>query len=136
MFTSTTTDSKEQGHMMETQSESRERWIKELAKRASISSTYYREWAYSHQTRGDTLSQITAVTVTQPWQRSQLLDYVKKEGNNTQERFFITKSFGECTEKKRKQIKVQPQISLWDRTTRTMAQEYGIPFKQNWKDLT
>lgn len=76
MFTSTTTDSEKQGHMMETQSESRERWIKELAKKASIGSRYYCGWAYSHQTRGDTLPRITVVTVMQPWQRSQLLDYV------------------------------------------------------------
>ena len=53
------------------------RWIKEVAKRAGISNLYYRDWLCSHHTRGEALSPITIVTVTQPWQRSKLFDLKK-----------------------------------------------------------
>ena len=38
-----------QGLLMENQADSRERWIKETAKKAGITSNYYRDWTYSHQ---------------------------------------------------------------------------------------
>ena len=142
-----------QGLLMENQTDSRERYIKETAKRAGITSNYYRDWTYSHQTRGDTLSAITIVTVTQPWQRSKLLDYVKKS-DGLKEKFYLkdeeetqweklTKAFGNGQQNTGNTIKIQPQISLWDRTTgiplkvaMNIAQEQQIPFKQNWRDHT
>ena len=142
-----------QGLLMENQTDSRERYIKETAKRAGITSNYYRDWTYSHQTRGDTLSAITIVTVTQPWQRSKLLDYVKKS-DGLKEKFYLkdeeetqweklTKAFGNGQQNTGNTIKIQPQISLWDRTTgiplkvaMNIAQRQQIPFKQNWRDHT
>ena len=135
----------------------RKRFIKETAKRAGITSNYYRDWTYSHQTRGDTLSAITIVTVTQPWQRSKLLDFVKKS-DGLKEKFYIKdeeetkwdkdrqclqQSFGNGQQNAGSTIKIQPQISLWDRITgiplkvaMSIAQEQQIPFKQNWRDHT
>ena len=56
-------DTEKQGEQLEAQSVSRERWIKEIAKKAGLPSGYYKEWSFSHQTRGDSLSPITVVTV-------------------------------------------------------------------------
>ena len=136
-----------QGLLMENQTDSRERFIKETAKRAGITSNYYRDWTYSHQTRGDTLSAITIVTVTQPWQRSKLLDFVKKS-DGLKEKFYIkdeeetkwdkiANAFGNGQQNARNTIKIQPQISLWDRITgiplkvaMSIAQEQQIPFNR------
>lgn len=154
MFTIPTEDPEQHGRMMEYQTDSRERFIKETAKRAGISSNYYKYWVYNHQTKGDALSPITVVTVTQPWQRSKLLDYVKKGTGNLEERFYIEdeeeskwerieKKFGQCQDDKSKTIRIQPQISLWDRITglplkvaMVVAQDYGLVFKHSWKDHT
>lgn len=154
MFTIPTEDPEQHGRMMEYQTDSRERFIKETAKKAGISSNYYKYWVYSHQTKGDALSPITVVTVTQPWQRSKLLDYVKKGTGNLEERFYIEdeeetkwerieKKFGQCQDDKSKTIRIQPQISLWDRITglplkvaMVVAQDYGLAFKHSWKDHT
>jgi hypothetical protein len=118
-------DTEKQGEQLEAQSVSRERWIKEIAKKAGLPSGYYKEWSFSHQTRGDSLSPITVVTVTQPWQRNKLFDFTKKNGNTgkLQERFFINekevtdwnlieKEFGNYQEpaSKAKELKIQPQI--------------------------
>ena len=151
-------DPEKQGEQLEAQSCSRERWIKEIAKKSGLPSGYYKEWSFSHQTRGDSLSPITVVTVTQPWQRNKLFDYTKKHANTgkLQEKFFIndkeetdwnriTQEFGKYQEQavKPKELKVQPQISLWDRVTglplkigMSIAEEAKIPFKHSWKDLT
>ena len=62
----------------------------ELAKKAGITSLYYKDWTNSYQTHGDILSPITVVTVTQPLQRDELLDYTKKnQAEELQERFFV-----------------------------------------------
>eukprot|EP00438_Fugacium_kawagutii_P010678 Skav207423 [mRNA] locus=scaffold646:276451:277584:- [translate_table: standard] len=148
----------EQGLQLEAQAESRERFIKDLAKRAGLSSYYYQDWRYSHQTRGDALSPLTVVTVTQPWQRSKLLDYTKnklnadklKEKHYVEDRVetnfdTVQKYFGPCQDKDRgvKDIRVQPQVSLWDRTTglplkvaMAVAEMWGINFRHNWRDHT
>lgn len=151
-------DTEKQGEQLEAQSVSRERWIKEIAKKAGLPSGHYKEWSFSHQTRGDSLSPITVVTVTQPWQRNKLFDFTKKNGNTgkLQERFFINekevtdwnlieKEFGNYQEpaSKAKELKIQPQISLWDRITglplkigMAITEEAQVPFKHSWRDLT
>ena len=55
MFAADSEDLETQGVQLETQTESRERWVKELAKKAGITSFYYRDWTFSHQTRGEAL---------------------------------------------------------------------------------
>ena len=116
-----------QGLLMENQADSRERWIKETAKKAGITSNYYRDGTYSHQTRGDALSSITIVTVTQPWQRSKLLDFVKKS-EGLKEKFYIkddeetqwdkiTKAFGN------RQQKTQATLSRSNPRSRYGTQE-------------
>ena len=55
-FTPSQDDLEIQGSQLETQADSRERWIKEIVKKAGITSNYYREWLFSHQTRGEALS--------------------------------------------------------------------------------
>ena len=92
--------------------------------------------------------------MTQPWQRAKVLDYIKKANKNFPEKFYIddkeetnwdriTQAFGQCHDKNAKDIKVQPQISLWDRITgiplkvaMQILTVYEVPFKQNWRDLT
>ena len=66
-FTVTATTPEGQGAQQEVQAESRERFIKEIAKKAGVTSLYYKDWIFSHQTRGDVLSPISVVTMTQPW---------------------------------------------------------------------
>ena len=157
-FTPNRDDLEIQGSQLETQADSRERWIKEIAKKAGITSNYYREWLFSHQTRGEALSPLTVVTVTQPWQRSKLLDYVKRNPTAPalKERFYvkdtvedkwdtILRHFGQCEARAitEKFIKIQPQISLWDRLTgiplkaaMAVAKSFDIQFKHSWKDHT
>lgn len=152
------TDTEKQGEQLEAQTVSRERWIKELAKKAGMPSGFYKEWSFSHQTRGDVLSPITVITVTQPWQRNKLFDFTKKHAGTSklQERFYInekeeqdwdmiTTEFGTYQESQNKppELKVQPQISLWDRITglplkigMSIAEDAKIFFKHSWKDLT
>ena len=159
LFQATTDDADRQAAQLDYQSDSRERFIKEVAKKAGVSNNYYKDWLFSHQTRGDSLSPITVVTVTQPWQRSKMLDFAKKQQfgtNELKERFFINDreesswdtivaKFGKSvdTDTRQKDIKIQPQISLWDRVTAiplkagmTVAKDYGVLFKQNWRDHT
>ena len=159
LFQASSEDAEKQASQLDYQSESRERWIKEVAKKAGVSSSYYRDWVYSHQTRGDSLSPITVVTVTQPWQRSKMLDFAKKQqagSNELKERFYINDreenswdnivaKLGKCSDSdnRQKDIKIQPQISLWDRVTAiplkaamTVAKDYNIQFKQTWRDHT
>lgn len=148
----------EQGFQLEAQAESRERFIKDLAKRAGLSSFYYQDWRFSHQTKGDALSPLTVVTVTQPWQRSKLLDFTKNRLNADmlKERHFvkdhvenswekIQKAFGTCQDKDHKvrEIRVQPQVSLWDRTTglplkvaMAVVEMWGMTFRHSWRDHT
>ena len=148
----------EQGFQLEAQAESRERFIKDIAKRAGLSSFYYQDWRFSHQTKGDALSPLTVVTVTQPWQRSKLLDFTKNRLNADmlKERHFvkdhvenswekIQKAFGPCQDKdhKAREIRVQPQVSLWDRTTglplkvaMAVVEMWGITFRHSWRDHT
>ena len=85
------TNLEDQGIQLEHQPESRERFVKEVAKRASISSFYNREWIFSHQTKGDMLSPMTVVSITQPWQRNKLLDFTRNNSNRQrlQEKFYI-----------------------------------------------
>ena len=153
-FTVTATTPEGQGLQQEVQAESRERFIKEIAKKAGVTSLYYKDWIFSHQTRGDALSPISVVTMTQPWQRAKVLDYIKKANKNFPEKLYIddkeetnwdkiTQAFGQCHDKNAKDIKVQPQISLWDRITgiplkvaMQILTAYEVPFKQNWRDLT
>ena len=78
LFQATTDDADRQAAQLDFQSDSRERFIKEVAKKAGVSNNYCKDWIFSHQTRGDSLSPITVVTVTQPWQRSKMLDFAKK----------------------------------------------------------
>ena len=139
------------------QTASRERWIRELAKKAGITNTYYREWTYSHQTRGDSLSAITVINVAQPWQRSRLFDYTKKNADKLQEKFYIRdreehdwnriiEEFGTYQgppTSTTKQLKVQPQTSLWDRVTglplkiaMSVLELSKIEFRHGWRDLT
>ena len=83
------------------------------------------------------LSPMPIVSITQPWQRNKLLDFTRNKSNrqHLQEKFYIKdqaednwekilKTFGKYQDKGQnmKEIRVQPQISLWDRTT-------GIPLK-------
>ena len=159
MFAADSEDLETQGVQLETQTESRERWVKELAKKAGITSFYYRDWTFSHQTRGEALSPLTIVTVSQPWQRNKLFDYTKKHAgtDKLKERFFlkereeqdwnrITEKFGNfqgSSHTNANHLKVQPQISLWDRITglplkiaMTVAEQAGISFRHNWRDLT
>eukprot|EP00434_Breviolum_minutum_P011668 symbB.v1.2.010290.t1/scaffold666.1/size175110/2 len=153
-FTVTATTPEGQGAQQEVQAESRERFIKEIAKKAGVTSLYYKDWIFSHQTRGDVLSPISVLTITQPWQRAKVLDYIKKANKNFPEKFYIddkeetnwdkiTQAFGQCHDKNAKDTKVQPQISLWDRITgiplkvaMQILTVYEVPFKQNWRDLT
>ena len=88
-----------------------------------------------------------------------MLDFAKKQQfgtNELKERFFINDreesswdtivaKFGKSvdTDTRQKDIKIQPQISLWDRVTAiplkagmTVAKDYGVLFKQNWRDHT
>ena len=159
MFTANPDDLEVQGHQLEAQTDSRERWVKELAKKAGITSQYYKDWTFSHQTRGDALSPITVVTVTQPWQRSKLFDYTKKHAvtDKLQEHFYIrdkeeqdwdrvVKTFGTYLgppTSAAKHLKVQPQISLWDRLTglplkiaMKALEISSVEFKHNWRELT
>ena len=159
MFAADTENLETQGLQLEMQTESRERWVKELAKKAGITSFYYRDWVFSHQTRGEALSPLTIVTVSQPWQRNKLFDYTKKYAgtDKLKERFFlkereeqdwnrITEKFGNfqgSSQTNANYLKVQPQISLWDRITglplkiaMTVAEQAGISFRHNWRDLT
>ena len=108
------------------QSDSRERWIKEVAKKPGIPNSYYRDWVYSHQKRGDSLSAITVVTVTKPWQRSEMLDYMKNIGTTAlKERFYIDgreetswekilAKFGVCndSDNRQKDIKIRPKSAF------------------------
>ena len=138
MFAAHPEDLELQGVQLEAQTDSRERWIKEVAKRAGISSLYSRHWLYGHQTRGEALSPITIVTVTRPWQRSKLFDFSKEHAgtDKLKERFFINETeeqdwnrvvekfgaFQGTSHTGVNYIKVQPQRSLWDRIT-------GLPLK-------
>ena len=78
-FAGDDSDPVEHGNQQVAQAESRERFIKELAKCAGITGHYYKDWTFSHQTLGDSLSPITVVTVSQPWQRSKLFDFTNQK---------------------------------------------------------
>ena len=159
LFQASADDAEKQAAQLDYQSDSRERWMKEVVKKAGVSNNYYREWLFSHQARGDSLSPITVVTVTQPWQRSKMLDFEKKQHIGAPElkkRFYINDGeetsrenilpkLGKCNDNdnRPKDIKIQPQISLWDRVTAiplkaamTVAKGYNIQFKQIWRDHT
>ena len=59
LFQATTDDADRQAAQLDYQSDSRERFIKEVAKKAGVSNNYYKDWLFSHQTRGDSLSPIS-----------------------------------------------------------------------------
>lgn len=107
------------------------------------------------------MSPFTVVTVSQPWQRSKLLGilgYTKNRLNMDQlkEKHYINdhvetnfdrvqEYFGPCQGKERsvKGIRVQPQVSLWDRTTglplkvaMAVAEMWNIGFRHSWRDHT
>ena len=78
------------------------------------------------------LSAVTVVVITQPWQRKKLLDFTRSKSNNQhlREKFYIgdqvednwekvLKIFGKYQDRGQnmKEIRVQPQISLFDRTS-------------------
>ena len=67
---------------------------------------------------------MTVVAITQSWQRNKLLDFTRNKSNNQHLQEEILKIFGKYQDKGQnmKEIRAQPRISLWDRTT-------GIPLK-------
>ena len=76
---------KEHGPQLETQTESRERFIKELAKRAGFSfpGSTIRTLRFSHQTKGDSMSAPSLITMAQPWQRSKLYTLPRTSSTQT-----------------------------------------------------
>lgn len=146
------------GIQLEAQAESRERAIKELAKKAGVTRHYYSNWAFSHQTKPDELSLITVVTVQQPWQKTKMTVWAKenKDTGKLEERFYIddweetqwdktVKCFGKVADSKTglQTLKIQPQISLWDRITgiplkvaMTVSDTFHLQFRHSWRDHT
>ena len=123
---------------------------KYFLKQAGISSNYYLCRIFRHQTQGDALLPLAVVTVTQPWQRSKLLDYVKRCRGTLLHRIWSAdkmgkdrKEFRQCQDNKAGTIRIQPQISLWDPITGLslkvaikVAQDFGLDFKHSWQDHT
>ena len=131
LFQAGADDAEKQAAQLHYQSDSRERWINEVAKKSWCVQPLLSRVAFSHQTRWDSLSPITLVTVMQQWQRSKMLDFAKKQhvgAPELKERFYINDreetswennvaKLGKCNDNhnRPKDIKIQPHISLWDR---------------------